>query len=196
MDDHTRERVFEPFFTTKAGGRGLGLVATRRIVADHHGAVWVRSSPDHGACFTVLLPANSAPEETVFPQPDDNLTGRGRVLIVEREPIVQRVATTTLERLGYEVTAVADETEALPLLSFPGVQYDAVVLELGTKTMATRQLIDWIRRNRPATRIVGSSVFPQSEAAEGLDLAGYVEKPYTPNQLGRVIKRVLLDSHV
>src|SRR5581483_344638 len=70
MDDHTRERVFEPFFTTKAGGRGLGLVATRRIVADHHGAIWVRSAPDHGTCFTVLLPVRSWPEETACPQPD------------------------------------------------------------------------------------------------------------------------------
>ncbi|MFN7994118.1 MAG: ATP-binding protein [Bryobacteraceae bacterium] len=196
MDDHTRERVFEPFFTTKTGGRGLGLVATRGIIADHDGAIWVRSAPDRGSCFTVLLPVSTLPVKAAHHQLAENLSGRGRVLIVEAEPIVQRVATTALERLGYEVTAVADETDALPLLTVPGIPYDAVVLELGNKTVAARQFIEWIQRNRPSIRIVGSSVYPESEAAHGLGLAGYLEKPYTPHQLGRILKQVLPDYPV
>ena len=43
LDDATQARLFEPFFTTRAGGSGLGLATAREIVADHGGAINVRS---------------------------------------------------------------------------------------------------------------------------------------------------------
>ena len=51
------DRLFEPFFTTKHHGTGLGLSITRRIVHDHKGHISVRSEPNHGTTFSVLLPA-------------------------------------------------------------------------------------------------------------------------------------------
>jgi len=52
------ERLFEPFFTTKPNGTGLGLLITRRIVQEHHGAISVQSEPDKGTSFQILLPAS------------------------------------------------------------------------------------------------------------------------------------------
>ncbi|WP_375768988.1 MASE1 domain-containing protein [Archangium gephyra] len=49
-------RLFEPFFTTKATGTGLGLAIVRRIVEAHQGLVEVRSTPEQGTTFIVLLP--------------------------------------------------------------------------------------------------------------------------------------------
>ena len=49
-------RLFQPFYTTKASGTGLGLAIVRRIVEAHHGLVEVRSTPDQGTTFIVLLP--------------------------------------------------------------------------------------------------------------------------------------------
>lgn len=51
--------IFEPFNTTKGlKGTGLGLAVTRRIIAEHHGAIRVDSPPGKGATFRVLLPAD------------------------------------------------------------------------------------------------------------------------------------------
>ncbi len=47
--------VFEPFFTTKETGTGLGLAIVHRIVADHGGAVTVRSRPG-STVFSVSVP--------------------------------------------------------------------------------------------------------------------------------------------
>ena len=51
-------RVFEPFFTTKGtnGGTGLGLSMVYGFARQSGGGVSVRSTLDHGSCFTMLLP--------------------------------------------------------------------------------------------------------------------------------------------
>ncbi len=50
-------RIFEPFFTTKKEkGTGLGLPISYRIVENHGGRIEVRSEPNKGSTFIVILP--------------------------------------------------------------------------------------------------------------------------------------------
>lgn len=56
-----RDRIFEPGVTTKAGGWGVGLSLSRRIVEElHHGRITVHSRPRGGAVFDVVLPVAGA----------------------------------------------------------------------------------------------------------------------------------------
>lgn len=50
------DRVFRPFFSNKAGGTGLGLSLTRRIVRAHGGSLDFRSEPNKGTTFCMRLP--------------------------------------------------------------------------------------------------------------------------------------------
>jgi signal transduction histidine kinase len=50
-------KIFEPFFSTKAGGSGLGLPTTKKIVEAHLGAIEVQSELGKGTKFTIRLPA-------------------------------------------------------------------------------------------------------------------------------------------
>jgi PAS domain S-box-containing protein len=56
------ERVFERGWQAdpKAGGKGLGLYLSRRIVEAHGGTMWVESTSGHGAAFHVVLRASPA----------------------------------------------------------------------------------------------------------------------------------------
>jgi two-component system, NtrC family, sensor histidine kinase HydH len=49
-------RIFEPFFSTKAGGTGLGLATTRKIIEAHRGSIEVQSELGRGTKFSVRLP--------------------------------------------------------------------------------------------------------------------------------------------
>jgi len=61
ISPHNFKKMWEPFFTTKAEGKGtgLGLAICRRTVEEHRGTIEVKSEPDRGTCFSIILPTNS-----------------------------------------------------------------------------------------------------------------------------------------
>jgi PAS domain S-box-containing protein len=62
MSPEVKQRVFDSFyqaessFTRKAGGVGLGLTISKRIIEKHGGALHVKSEPHKGSCFIIKLP--------------------------------------------------------------------------------------------------------------------------------------------
>lgn len=56
ISDEAKSRLFTPYFTTKAGGTGLGLPRTRRIVDAHGGRIEVISQLGQGTDFQIVLP--------------------------------------------------------------------------------------------------------------------------------------------
>ena len=58
-------RIFDPFYSTKQNGRGvgLGLSMAYGIIREHHGSVEVRSEPDKGTVFKIILPVEPVKSE-------------------------------------------------------------------------------------------------------------------------------------
>ncbi len=52
-------QLFDPFFSTKESGTGMGLAISNTIARMHGGSVGYRANLPAGACFYILLPAES-----------------------------------------------------------------------------------------------------------------------------------------
>ena len=57
IDPEVEDKIFEPYYTTKAGGTGLGLALTRRVVEDHGGSLSIQRGSNGGAQAMISLPA-------------------------------------------------------------------------------------------------------------------------------------------
>ncbi|MGB6975292.1 MAG: ATP-binding protein [Terracidiphilus sp.] len=75
IPDDIKEKIFDLYFTTKAGGSGIGLAMTYRILQLHHGSVDVQSKQGHGTEFRLRIPFSAADWGRRHPQPA-NLAGQ------------------------------------------------------------------------------------------------------------------------
>jgi signal transduction histidine kinase len=69
IPDDIREKIFDLYFTTKAGGSGIGLAMTYRILQLHHGSIDVQSKADRGTEFSLRIPLAATEWGRRHPQP-------------------------------------------------------------------------------------------------------------------------------
>ncbi len=198
MDEPTKAKIFDPFFTTKFHGRGLGLAAVAGIVRAHHGAVQVTTAVDAGTTFRVLLPAmaSSAPVGAPGAAEQVSLRGQGTVLVVDDEDTVREVAKNGLERRGYEVVTAENGAAAIDIVRAQGDRIRIAVLDLSMPGMGGEETLRHLRELRPDLDVIVSSGFSEAEtlrAFNGAEVSGFLQKPYTVQQLARQVKSALSD---
>lgn len=196
MSAATRARIFDPFFTTKFTGRGLGLAAVLGIVRGHRGALKVYTEPGRGTSFKLLLPCVDGPAENADAaagrQP--RWTGEGTILVVDDEETVRTVASRMLKAHGYQVVLAADGREALARFRERAGEFRLVLLDLTMPHMNGEETFREMRHLQPDARVLLMSGFNEQEAVNrftGKGLAGFLQKPFTPESLLSKLQEVL-----
>ena len=200
MTQEIRERIFEPFFTTKEKGTrtGMGLATAYGIVKQHGGFIHVYSEPWQGSLFRVYLPAidgtNPATTEKIRNADFSkcaNLDGTETILLAEDHDSVREMARQWLVNLGYRVLSAANGEEATRLCEPEGPALailDVVMPRMGGVATAT-----YLRERFSTLPILFTSGYSEttSVAASLLPNSYYLQKPYSPTALGRVIRKIL-----
>jgi PAS domain S-box-containing protein len=191
------ERMFDPFFTTKevGTGTGLGLSIVHGIVIDVGGAVDVASTVGAGSTFTIYLPRAGDAVET---DPDEKPSlprGDGqRVLVVDDEEPLVRLATRTLEELGYAPVGFTSSRAALAAFRADPQRFDAVITDERMPGMSGSALIRRVRGIRDRIPVVLMSGYVGDAVARQAREAGAEEvlrKPLSARDLATSLARVL-----
>ncbi len=195
--------IFDPFHQTRdrdrtpdAGGTGLGLPISQRLVALMGGQLAVSSEPDRGSTFAFSLelspiahPADSAPpfRITGYEGP------RRRALVVDDVATNRTVLCEMLRHVGFEITAVASGEAALKV--HRATPFDLVLLDLhlpggisGADTAAR------LREGATVPRIVAvsASVYGfNSDSASRAGCDAFVPKPIDEAELLKTVGQQL-----
>ena len=189
-------KVFEPFFTTKAvgAGTGLGLSQVIGFASQSGGNVNAASRPGEGATFTVYLPraypAEGGASTTL--QPEVQISAEGIcVLVVEDNPQVGEFATRALNELGFESTLAPDAHSALEQLSHDCTRFHIVFSDVVMPGMSGLDMAQEIRNLYPGVPIVLTSGYSHVLAQNGDHGFELLHKPYSIEQLARVLQKAL-----
>jgi PAS domain S-box-containing protein len=198
MDAETQAHIFEPFFTTKEPGKGtgLGLATVYGIVKQSDGFIWVESAPGRGTAFHIYLPVVSERPAVISDRAARPASpgGSETILLVEDVAGVREVTRRVLERLGYEVLVAADAAAAERIGVDHSGEIHLVVTDVILPDRNGPHVATAIRQVRPGTRVLFVSGYTDRAAVETTIWSGdaaFLQKPFTPDQIGRKVREVL-----
>ncbi|MBN2070438.1 MAG: response regulator [Candidatus Krumholzibacteriota bacterium] len=198
MDRETRSKIFDPFFTTKKTGEGtgLGLSTVYGIVKQNGGEISAYSEPARGTVIRILWPSLESSEKggSVSADKIEITGGDERILVVEDDKDVRRVATISLRHYGYEVLEAQDGKTALEIVDSLAGGIDLILTDVVMPVMGGVELVGIMKERFPETAILFCSGYTQrhitgSEIAE-LN-AGFIQKPFRPVDLAIKVREVL-----
>ncbi len=201
MTQEIQSQIFEPFFTTKEPGRGtgLGLSMVYGIIQNHGGVIDVKSAPDQGTTFEILLPsiADVMIQEDVLPTPPTiSPKGTETILIVDDEEIIRQLGADILEDVGYKVILASRGEEAIALYRQKRKDIGLVVLDVVMPGLGGKETFRKLREINPNIKVLLSSGYStDGEVGEILKegVSGLIQKPYKDEELiGKV--REMLDA--
>jgi nitrogen-specific signal transduction histidine kinase/CheY-like chemotaxis protein len=192
-------KIFDPYFTTKRLGHGLGLATVFSIIKRHKGHIEVTSTLGSGTTFTLWLPA--APGASPEKERQKAFAGSGsggRVLFMDDEEPILRMAGKLMGRMGFEFEAAADGREAIEryrAAKEAGRPFDLVVMDLTIPGgMGGKEAISILRQYDPGVKAIVSSGYSSDLAMADYrehGFRGMVAKPYDINELASVIRSVI-----
>ncbi len=206
-EDHL-SKIFDPYFSTKEmgvqKGMGMGLATAYSIINRHKGHIIAESESGVGTTFALYLPA--AVEEIVGKEPVKRIEpGKhtvltGRILVMDDEEMIRKLATKVLNRLGYEPELAQDGAEAIELYKRAmnsDKPFDAVILDLTVKGgMGGKDAVKELLEINPQVKAIVSSGYsndPEMTAFKKYGFVGTLPKPYAMNDLKDVLNKVILE---
>ncbi|MFC1839844.1 PAS domain S-box protein, partial [Thermodesulfobacteriota bacterium] len=188
--------LFDPYFTTKQERNGLGLATTYSIIKKHDGHIRVESTLGEGTTFHIYLSAS----EKVVPEKEEVrlIKGQGRILVMDDEASLKKIAGRMLDKLGYESEFAKDGAEAIKMYKEAQESekpYDAVILDLTIPGgMGGKEAINKLLEINPEVKAIVSSGYSDDPVLANFQEYGFksmMPKPFESQSLSQVLYEVL-----
>ena len=118
----------------------------------------------------------------------------GKILLADDEETIRNLGRRMLQAVGFEVIMAADGREAIDKFAADQDGIDLVVLDLTMPHFDGEGCFRELRKLKPGVRVILSSGYNEQDIISrfaGKGLAGFVQKPYTTDELLAKIREVL-----
>ena len=182
------------------GGTGIGLPLAQRLVELMGGHISVDNSITMGSTFRFVVPLELEPARVARPPSAPAALppqSQQKVLIVEDNPVNQRVAATQMKRLGFQVQCANNGLEALEAVRQRGIRYAVILMDCQMPFMdgweATRQIREWERRTgvkpTPIIAMTADALPGTEQSCRDSGMDEYLTKPVRKDMLREMLLR-------
>jgi PAS domain S-box-containing protein len=193
-------RIFEPFSASSSSedSSGLGLSICESILRSFGGSIRAIREPGSGTTFEVTLPAATTPETTsAAPLAPPHAPRRGRILVIDDEPLVVRTLIRLLSQ-DHDLTTFQDARQAVALLE-QGAEFDLVLCDVMMPGFSGMDFYARTLQIAPtlASRIAfmtGGGFTPRSNEFLSSIPNPRVDKPFEREELLALVQSVLRDD--
>jgi PAS domain S-box-containing protein len=207
IKEEDKEKLFREFTqvysyaTRKHGGTGLGLVISRRITEMMSGVIGFESKFGIGSTFWFDIPVQVGikPQKEIDDDKPLTISSVSRImsiLLAEDNPINQKVAKMTLEKMGHMVDLA--ENGKIAVEKFTHNTYDVILMDVQMPEMSgitATKLIRELENERKAPKSIPiiamtANVMSQDREeylASGMD--DYISKPFKPDDLIKLLDK-------
>jgi PAS domain S-box-containing protein len=198
IEEELIQHIFEPFFTTKEAGKGtgLGLAVVHGIVKNHNGFIYCESTPNKGTTFRILFPATTSEKSQQKVQEKTTKIPRGKekLLVVDDEKNILETVKETLSSYGYKVMTAESAEQALEVYTAQKDKIKLVLLDLNMPGGGGKKCLTDLLAINDRAKVLMTSGYSTSQQIEDLTkagAAGFINKPYRPEDLLFSVRKIL-----
>jgi CheY-like chemotaxis protein len=117
-----------------------------------------------------------------------------RILVVDEEPMALELSKRTLAEAGFVVTTVSSGPDAIRLLEQQPAGFDLVLLDFNLPKMDGEETFKRLRAVQPKILVLLNTGFIERHRLDRMmknGLAGFLRRPYRPNELIAQISSIL-----
>jgi DNA-binding NtrC family response regulator len=117
---------------------------------------------------------------------------KGKILVVDDEPIVCERLKPALEKVGFDVETYTDSQNAIDRLAEE--RFDVVVTDIKMKGPDGLDILHFVKQQSPATQVViitGFATVDSAREAMKSGAADFIAKPFKIRQLRDLILRIV-----